>query len=123
MQTREAYGLDSRQKDSEESGAESELGNHDKTGGISVLTVLCADESRARTKYQRTSLAAVDNDSLSFRKPTAPASASRAPQTDLKNASLAHRRKSTLKENRVPLLGPRPFESPNKSKRFGRQPM
>ncbi|KAI4728978.1 kinase-like protein [Aureobasidium sp. EXF-10728] len=85
MQTREGF-----HKDSEESGAET--------------------ESRARTKYQRTSLAA-DNDSFSFRKPTAPASASRPPQQQ-------HQRKSTLKENRVPLLGPRPFESPNKSKRF-----
>ncbi|KAH0252915.1 hypothetical protein KCU84_g23955, partial [Aureobasidium melanogenum] len=46
-----------------------------------------------------------------FRKPTAPASASRPQQQQ-------HQRKSTLKENRVPLLGPRPFESPIKSKRF-----
>ncbi|CAD0089125.1 unnamed protein product [Aureobasidium vineae] len=90
MQTREGSN-----KDSEESGAET--------------------ESRARTKYQRTSLAA-DNDSFSFRKPTAPASASRPQQPQ-------HQRKSTLKENRVPLLGPRPFESPNKSKRFDVWPM
>ncbi|KAI4721011.1 kinase-like protein [Aureobasidium sp. EXF-10727] len=90
MQTREGF-----HKDSEESGAET--------------------ESRARTKYQRTSLAS-DNDSFSFRKPTAPASASRPQQQQ-------HQRKSTLKENRVPLLGPRPFESPNKSKRFDVWPM
>ncbi|KAI5235976.1 kinase-like protein [Aureobasidium subglaciale] len=112
MQTREGYGMENRHKDSEESGAET--------------------ESRARTKYQRTSLA-VDNDSLSFRKPTAPASASRAQQqqqqqqqlqaADPKTASLANRRKSGLKENRAPLLGPRPFESPNKSKRFDVWPM
>ncbi|THZ32513.1 kinase-like protein [Aureobasidium pullulans] len=106
MQTREGYGMESRHKDSEESGAET--------------------ESRARTKYQRTSLAA-DNDSLSFRKPTAPASASRPQQQhaqpESKQGSLAHRRKSTLKENRAPLLGPRPFESPNKSKRFDVWPM
>ncbi|KAH0194253.1 kinase-like protein, partial [Aureobasidium melanogenum] len=95
MQTREGYGMDARHKDSEESGAET--------------------ESRARTKYQRTSLAA-DNDSLSFRKPTAPASASRPQQQQ-------HQRKPTLKENRVPLLGPRPFESPNKSKRFDLRPI
>ncbi|KAH0259668.1 hypothetical protein KCU71_g21172, partial [Aureobasidium melanogenum] len=74
-----------------------------------------AAESRARTKYQRTSLVA-DNDSLSFRKPTAPASASRPQQQQ-------HQRKPTLKENRVPLLGPRPFESPNKSKRFDVRPI
>ncbi|CAD0109130.1 unnamed protein product, partial [Aureobasidium uvarum] len=50
------------------------------------------------TKYQRTSLAA-DNDSFSFRKPTAPASASRPQQQQ-------HQRKSTLKENRPSAVQP-----------------
>jgi dual specificity tyrosine-phosphorylation-regulated kinase 2/3/4 len=63
---------------------------------------------------------AADNDSLSFRKPTAPASASRPQQQQQQQQQ---QRKPALKENRVPLLGPRPFESPNKSKRFDVWPL
>lgn len=76
-------------------------------GRDSVLTPSAA-EARSRRKFQRT---APEDSTATFRKPALPASATR-PLAE--RPGLAGRRRSMLRENRVP-SGPRPLDfSPGK---------
>lgn len=100
----------------DDSGGECESPVHPERAalGRALTDHVPAESNLVRRKFQRTATDPTDTDTT-FRKPSLPASATRAAGLEHR-PSLSQRRRSTLRENvRVP-SGPRDFPSPSKQR-------